>query len=237
MTVGLWHVFRREVTALFLSPVAYIVMVVFLTATGFLTFTAFFLEGRADLSSFFELVPITLGLVVPAVTMRLFAEEYASGSFETLMTLPVTTIDVVLGKFLAALGFVVAMVAPTLLYAVMVTRFGRLDWGPVAGGYVAIVLLAGLYCAIGTLASAITRNQIVAFIIGVAITAFLALVDRMLVLLPARLTGLIDAFAIAGRFDNIARGVIDSRDLIFFVTFQAVVVAIAYRLIETRRWR
>ena len=128
------HIFRKELKSYFVSPIAYIVISVFLLVTGWFFFSTFFLINQANLRNFFNLLPFVFSFIVPAVTMRLFAEELNIGSYETLLTMPVTFADVIMGKFMAAVVFVAAMLVPTLVYAVTIALLGRVDWGPVLGG-------------------------------------------------------------------------------------------------------
>jgi ABC-2 type transport system permease protein len=228
-------IFRKEFAAYFVSPIAYIVISIFLLVTGWLFFSTFFLFNQANLRNFFSLLPITFSFVVPAVTMRLFSEEFNVGSYEVLLTLPVTFADVVLGKFLAAVAFVSAMLIPTLSYPVTISLLGELDWGPVVGGYVGTVLLAGAFAAVGLFASSLTRNQIVAFIIGVAICFSLTLVDKMLFFLPQSLLGLLDYLGAGFHFENISKGVIDSRDILYFLSVSFVGLYGAQLVLEQKR--
>lgn len=212
------HIFRKEFSTYFLSPIAYIVISIFLLVTGWFFFTTFFILNQADLRNFFNMLPVIFSFVIPAVTMRLFSEELNVGSYETLLTLPVTYLDVVLGKFLAAVAFVAAMLLPTGLYAVTVAFLGQLDWGPVVGGYIGALLLGGAFSAVGLFASSLTRNQIIAFIIGVAICFSLTLIDRMLFFLPRGMLGFLGYLGAAHHFQNIAKGIIDSRDILYFLS-------------------
>jgi ABC-2 type transport system permease protein len=167
-------------------------------------------------------MPIILSFVVPAITMRLFSEELNIGSYETLLTMPVTFVDVVLGKFLAAVAFVGASLIPTLSYPITVSCLGQLDWGPVVGGYLGAMLLAAAFSAIGLFASSLTRNQIIAFIIGVAICFTLTLIDKMLFFLPQSLLGALEYLGADFHFNNISKGIIDSRDLLYFLSVSFV---------------
>ncbi len=212
------HIFRKEFSTYFLSPIAYIVISIFLLVTGWFFFTTFFILNQADLRNFFNMLPVIFSFVIPAVTMRLFSEELNVGSYETLLTLPVTYLDVVLGKFLAAVAFVAAMLLPTGLYAVTVAFLGQLDWGPVVGGYIGALMLGGAFSAVGLFASSLTRNQIIAFIIGVAICFSLTLIDRMLFFLPRGMLGFLGYLGAAHHFQNIAKGIIDSRDILYFLS-------------------
>ena len=212
------HIFKKEFKAYFISPIAYIVIAVFLLVTGWFFFTPFFLFNQANLRNFFALLPLVFSFVVPAVTMRLISEELNVGSYEILLTMPVTTLDIVLGKFLASVVFVAAMLMPTLAYPITVSLLGQLDWGPVFGGYVGAVFLGGAFSAIGLLASSLTRNQIIAFIAGMAICFGLTLIDKMLFFLPHSLLGILGYLGADYHFQNISKGIVDSRDILYFLS-------------------
>ena len=184
MSGSFLYIFSKEFKSYFLSPIAYIIIAIFLGITGFLFFSPFFLIGRADLRSFFSMLPIIFSFAIPAITMRSYSEELRSGSYEILITLPVTLLDVLLGKFLAVLSLVAIMILPTLSYPMFISLLGDLDWGPIMGGYLGALLLAASYCAIGLLASSLTRNQIVAFIVGLLFCFSLTMIDNMLIFFP-----------------------------------------------------
>lgn len=228
------QIFKKEFKSYFVSPIAYIVISIFLVVTGWFFFSPFFLFDQASLRQFFTLLPMTLSFVVPAVTMRLFAEERNVGSYEILFTLPVTDRQVVLGKYLAGLVFVAVMLAPTWVYAITVSLLGDLDWGPVFGGYLGTLLLGSAFTAIGLLASSLTRNQIIAFIIAAAICFALTLLDRMLLFLPRSLLGVFSSLGVESHFQNISKGIIDSRDVLYFLSVTFVGLYGAYLGIEER---
>jgi len=150
--------------------------------------------------------------------MRLISEEINVGSDEILLTMPVTIRDVILGKFLASVALVGAMMIPTIAYPLTVSFMGQLDWGPVVGGYVGAVFLGAAFSAVGLFASALTRNQIIAFIIGLATCFTLTLIDKMLYFLPQSLLGVFAYLGADFHFQNIAKGIIDSRDILYFVS-------------------
>ena len=212
------HIFRKEFSAYFVSPVAYIVISIFLLVTGWFFFSTFFIFNQANLRTFFTLLPIVFAFVIPAITMRSIAEELNVGSDEILLTMPVTHADVILGKFFASLAFIIAMLIPTLAYPLTVSFMGQLDWGPVLGGYIGAVFLGAAFTGVGMFASALTRNQIIAFIIGLAICFTLALIDKMLFFLPQSLLGVLSYLGADFHFQNIAKGIIDSRDILYFVS-------------------
>ena len=228
------HIFKKEFTGYFVSPVAYIVISIFLLVTGWFFFTTFFLVDQANLRNFFSMLPFVFSFVIPAVTMRLFAEEFNVGSYEILLTLPVTFREVILGKFLASIGFVVAMLLPSVAYAVTVAVLGQLDWGPVMGGYLGAVLLGSAFSAIGLFASSLTRNQIVAFIVGMAICFGLTLIDKVLFFLPQSLLGVLHFLGTDSHFQNISKGIIDSRDVIYFLSVSFIGLFAAHVAIQER---
>jgi ABC-2 type transport system permease protein len=212
------QIFRKDFRSYFVSPIAYIVIAIFLLVTGWFFFTTFFLFGQANLRNFFSLLPVIFSFVIPAITMRLISEELNIGSYETLMTMPVTYTGVIVGKFMAALAFVAALLLPTLAYPITVSVLGQMDWGPVIGGYVGAILLAAAFCAIGLFSSSLTRNQIIAFIIGMAICFSLTLIDKMLFFLPRSLLGVLAYLGADFHFQNISKGIIDTRDVIYFIS-------------------
>lgn len=229
-------IFKKEFKSYFISPIAYIVISIFLIIIGWLFYSTFFLDKQASLIRFFSLLPVTLSFIIPAVTMRLFSEEINVGSYEILLTMPVTFRAIILGKFLAAVCFVCVMISPTILYAITTTLLGKLDWGPVIGGYLGTILLAASFCAIGLLASSMTRNQVIAFIIGMAICfSMTLLIDFMLFFLPDYLVGIFQYLSANFHFQNIAKGVIDSRDVIYFISLSFVALFGANMIMQEKK--
>lgn len=228
------HILNKEFKDYFVSPIAYIVISIFLLVTGWFFFSSFFLYNQANLRNFFDLLPWTFAFVIPAITMRLFSEEINIGSYEILLTMPVTFLDVILGKLLASVVMVAAMLLPTFSYAVTVAFLGQLDWGPVIGGYLGAILMGAAYAAIGLFASALTRNQIIAFIIGMAICFCLTLIDKMLFLFPTKLVGLINYLGADYHFQNISKGIVDSRDILYFLTVVFVGLYGAYLAMQEK---
>ena len=212
------HILDKELKDYFISPIAYIVISIFLLVTGWFFFSTFFLLNQADLRNFFDLLPITFSFMIPAVTMRLFSEELNVGSFEILLTLPVTFTDIIFGKFFAGVLFIAAALAPTISYPIFISFIGELEWGPVIGGYIGAIFLGAAFTAVGLFASALTRNQIIAFIVGVGICFTLTIVDKMLFFFPRSLLSIINYFGADFHFNNIAKGVIDSRDILYFLS-------------------
>jgi len=184
---------------------------------------------------FFEILPILFAFFIPAVTMKLFAEERNIGSLEALLTMPLKLGDIVAGKILASTVFVVIMLLPTLVYPISILFVGSLDIGPVVGGYLGAILLGAAFSAIGVFTSSLTRNQIVSFIVALSICIFLTLVDKFLVLFPSVVVSIFQNIGADYHFKSIARGVVDSRDLIYFASVIALSVFGTIRTIEERR--
>lgn len=236
---GALAVARRELRTFFASPIAYIVLGGFLLLAGWLYFSTLFLAGQASLRGFFGTAPVLFALLVPAITMRSVAEERKSGTLELLLTMPLEDWQVVLGKYLAALGMVIAGLVFTLPYAFTVRALTAegvaFDWGPVAAGYLGLALLASAFIALGLWASALSRNQIVGFIIGLLVCLSLYLVDKFAVLLPSALAQALEYLSADYHFENIARGVIDTRDVLYYLTLTAAGLVLTTQVLGNLR--
>jgi ABC-2 type transport system permease protein len=229
-------IFRREIRSYFNSPVAYVVIVVFLAIIGWFFTSNLFLMNVASLRVVFELVPLVLLFFVPAITMRLLAEEKKSGTLELLTTKPVRDAEIILGKFLAAWALLAAALIPTLLYVLTLTFLGSPDLGPVVTGYLGLLFMGAVYIGIGLFASSITENQIVAFIISFLIILALFLMDKVLMYVPEGIASVVEFLGIDYHFGNIARGVIDSRNVIYFLSLLGFSLYGATVSLERRKW-
>jgi len=217
---------KRELASYFASPVAYVFLVIFLLLTGFLTFTAgaFFERGEASLGAFFAWHPWVYLVLVPAVGMRLWAEERRAGTLELLLTLPVTAWQAILGKFLACWLFLAIALALTFPVVVTVNVLGAPDNGAILAGYLGSLFLAGAYLAITCLTSALTRNQVIAFILAVVACLFLILAgfspvtDLLVRWASPAVVDTVAAFSVVTHFDGFQKGVVDSKDLLFFLS-------------------
>lgn len=230
---------RREMKTFFNSPIAYIVLGTFLLVGGWFFFAPLFLSRTASLRGFFQLAPLMFVFFVPAITMRLFAEERKSGTFELLLTLPMQDWEVVAGKFMGALGMMGAALACTLPYAItvsmLVAKGGHFDWGPVVAGYVGLLLLAASFAAVGLWASALSRNQIVAFIISLLLCFSLYFVDKFAVLFPESVSAALQFLSVDYHFNNIARGVLDTRDGVFYLSLITLGLLLTTRAVASAR--
>ena len=216
--------FRRELQSYFATPVAYVFIVIFLVLMGTFTFYlgGFYEQGQADLRAFFNFHPWLYLFLVPAISMRLWAEERKSGSVELLMTLPITPWQAVLGKFLAAWGFTGIALALTFPIWITVNYLGDPDNGTIFAAYIGSLLMAGGFLAIGSCLSAFTKNQVIAFVIsivacfGFLLSGFPMVLDVFSGWAPQVIVDAIASLSFLTHFSNISRGVIDFRDLIYF---------------------
>ena len=233
---------RRELGGYFATPVAWVFIVIFLLLQGALTFNLgqFFDRNQADLAPFFEFLPLVFVLLVPAITMRLWAEERRLGTIELLLTLPVGRGAAVVGKFLAAWAFCAIALALTFPFVITVNVLGSPDNGVIAAGYVGGLLLAGAFLAIGAAISALTKNQVIAFVLSVAVCFLFAassfpLVTDFLGRNAPVLVGIAGRLSVFARFDTFTRGVIEARDVIFFASFIGFWLFVNTLVVELRK--
>jgi len=231
----IWVMIKREISSFFSSPVAYITGALFLLLSGFLFFNVFFLQGRAEMRQFFQWLPVLFAFFIPALTMRLISEEKRSGSLETLITLPVNSADVIWAKFLGVVIFCGLMLIPTISYVITCAVYGDPDMGPIIAGYLGAILLIAAYCAIGLWASSITKNQIVAFFVAFTICIVLALIDKFLVFLPAGAVRFLQYISAGSHFTSISRGILDSRDIVYFLSVTTLFFIFAWESLERGR--
>jgi len=218
-------VLRRELRSYFVTPVAYVFLVIFLVLAGILTFYAgdFYARGQADLQPFFVMHPWLYLILVPAITMRMWAEEAKGGTLELLLTLPVTLWQALLGKFLAAWLFIGLALGLTFPIWITVNYLGSPDNGVILAGYLGSWLMAGTFVAIGSCLSALTRSQVIAFILTALVCVLLILVGQPQVLeffqgaLPRKLINAVAHLSMLRHFGSIARGVLDVRDMLYFL--------------------
>ncbi len=227
---NIWVIMRRELTGYFATPVAYVFLVIFLALSGSLTFYvgSFFERGQADLQSFFTYQPWLYLVLIPAISMRLWAEERKTGTAELLLTLPISMSEAVLGKFLAAWSFTALALVFSFPIWVTVNLLGSPDNGVIFAGYLGSLLMAGAYLAIGACFSALSKNQVVAFVVSAAVCFLFTLSGTPLVLnffagwLPQVAVEIVAGFSFLTHYAAMTRGVIDLRDIVFFASLIGV---------------
>jgi ABC-2 type transport system permease protein len=233
----IYTIAKREFGAYFKSAIAYIVLSIYLLIVGILFFSNFFTVGQASMEGFFGAMPLIFAFICPAISMRLLAEERGSGTIELLVTMPVRDSEVVIGKYLAAIGFLAVGLILTLPYAITVGKLGPMDSGPVITSYIGTLLLGSAFLAIGLFTSSMTKHQIVAYILALAICLFLWLLGRVVGLLPPSIGGLIQYASPQYHFDKVTRGVIELRNLVYYFSMIGVLVLASIQVLESRKWR
>ena len=252
----IWPIFKKEMRLYFTSPVAWVIITIFLFIAGYFFYSIFAFYTLASMQSamnpqmardlnvtdsvlrpLFSNVSVILLLLMPLITMRLFAEERRSGTIELLLTYPVRDGAVLLGKYLAALTLYAIMLALTLLYPGIIVYFARVEWGPLLTGYLGLLLMGATFLAVGIFASSLTENQIVA-----SITTFGVLLILWVVGWSAEYVGgawgrVLSHLSILEHFDTFARGVLDTKDVIYYVDVTLVALFLSLRSLETRRWK
>lgn len=228
---------KKELRSFFDSPIAYIVITIFLLISGWFFFSDLFLVNQASLRNLFNIIPFIFMFFIPAVAMRLISEEKRSGTIEVLLTLPVKDYEIILGKFLAGLILIFVAVILTLVYSLTLSGLGNLDFGSVAAGYLGLMFLGATYLSVGVFTSSLTQNQIVAFITGFVIVFALYMLDKVLIFLPGFLSSFFEYLSVNYHFSNISRGVIDSRDLIYYLSLIFFFLFLAVKALESRKWR
>lgn len=229
---------RRELYSYVVSPMPYVVTSVFLLINGVIFFL--YMSGgfpEATLRPILPTMAFLLLLIVPVLTMRLLAEEKATGTIELLMTFPITDTQVVLGKFLATLVVYLLMLVPTLAYVVILKVLGNTEWGPFLTAYLGLVLLGTSFISIGMFSSSLARNQIIAAVTGIGILLLLWVLGSAASVLGPRLSGIFAYLSINDHFSGFQQGVIDLKDVVFYLSVTAACLFMTVRVLESGRWR
>jgi len=230
---------KKELLSYFNSPIAYIFISVFLIVSNWLFFNTFFIVGLNNMRDYFNILPWIFLFLAPAMTMRLWAEEKKSGTIEFLLTLPITDWQVVIAKFISALTFLFITLLLSISIPISMVFLGSIDFGPIIGSYLGALLLGGSYIALGLFISSLTKNQIIAFILSLAFSflVFIIGADFLLINMPSWLLPIMRFFGMGNHFNNIAKGVIDSRDIIYYLSFIYLFLWLNQKNIENRGWK
>ncbi|MDQ2657596.1 MAG: ABC transporter permease subunit [Bacteroidota bacterium] len=235
---AIWTITKRELNSFFDSLIAYIMLVLFLGFSGFFTWllgSDIFLVGQASLESFFNVAFWTLFFFIPALTMRLLAEEKKTGTIELLLTKAITDRELLIGKFLATLLLVLIALLFTMPYVITLSNIGNIDTGQIFCGYLGLLLMSGMYTSIGLYASSITSNQIVAFLAALFIGLFFHIIFGALARQFHGWTGqVLEALSLTNHFESISRGVMDTRDLLYFLSVIVIGLSLAELSLEKR---
>ena len=238
MNNNILNIFRKEFSSYFTSPMAYIFLVVFAVVNGYFFSNTFFVIGQSDLRALFNIVPMVYLFFIPAITMGLIAKEKNLGTMEVMCTLPIKEYELVTGKYLAALSLILMGLLFTLVHFITLANFGtNIDYGALFTGYLGLFFAGAVYAAIGTFASSLFDNQVVAFIIGVFIVLMFFLFDKLLIFVPNFLASFIQYISVDYHLSNIARGVIDSRNIIYFISIIGLFLFATVQVLNSRKWK
>ena len=227
---------KRELGGFFNSPMAYIFLVIFAIVNGYFFTNTFFLFGQSDLRVLFDIVPLVYLFFIPAVSMGLIARENNLGTMETMSTMPLNSYEFVIGKFLAAfLLILLGLIATSIHLFTLISIGTNVDYGAIFSGYLGLALMGGTYAAIGTYASSVTENQVVAFIVGVFILLVFFMLDKTLVFVSPSIAGFVQFLAVDYHLSNISRGVIDSRNLVYFFSVIGFFIFLTIQTLEMKR--
>jgi ABC-2 type transport system permease protein len=234
---NIFFIWKKELRAYFSSIVAYIVVILFLLVTGALFWLNYFQEINVlSMRPFFNQAPLFLAFFAPAITMGLVATEKKSGTLQLLMTMPVTDFEIVAGKFLASVSLLAVVFAVTLFYPATLSQLGDLDWGATLAGYIGLLLLGGTYAAIGVMASSWTQDQVVSILLAFSMCFFLYVIDQLAGQPTGGFAAAVQYLSTNYHFQNIARGVVDLRDVLYYASVSAVCLIVAQASIASRRW-
>ncbi len=229
--------FIREFQAYFFSPMAYVVLTTFLIISGYFFFVILAASQEASVRYTLSNMAIVLLFISPLITMRLLAEERSSGTIETLMTDPVREVDVVIGKFLAGISFYILLLIPTLLYIVILKVVGNPDMGPVISGYVGLILMGSVFISIGVFASSLSKNQIVAGVISLVTLLLLWVIGWSGEMAPGKFAKVFAYLGFFDHFEPFQRGIIDTKDVIYYLTTAILFLFLTVRVLEAKKWR
>jgi len=235
----IYILFKKELMSYFNSPIAYIFIGVFLVAGNWLFFNSFFLVGQASVRNYFSLLPWIFLFLAPALTMRLWAEEKKTGTIEFLLTLPISDWQAVLAKFIGSLAFMFIALLLTITLPLTVFFLGNIDWGTVVGSYLGALFLGGSYLALGLFISSLTKNQIIAFVLALiaSFAIFIIGAEFVLMSVPQFIAPIMKFLGLGSHFYNIAKGVIDTKDIIYYSSFIFLFLWLNARVIENRGWK
>ena len=232
---------RRELSSYFYSPIAYVAMFLFLVAAGYLFWRDFVPGQPAGMRNIFDWMVWVLVFIIPVLSMGLLSQEWSSGTIEPLMTAPIDETDVVIGKFLGAVGFFAILLVPTLLYVALLKIYSQAELGPIFSGYLGIVLVGALFVSIGLFCSSLTRSQVVAAVSAVAILFLITIVPWEMLRAEGSTLGkawrTVADQGVYNRYAAFSRGVIALEHVVFFVVVTAVFLFFTVKVLESRRWK
>ncbi|MEE9557871.1 MAG: ABC transporter permease subunit [Candidatus Brocadiales bacterium] len=234
---GAATIFKREMMGFFYSPIAYVLIAIFLVFSGYFFATILALSQQATLSYSLANTQFILSIIAPIITMKLLSDEVRSGTIEMLMTAPVTDFEVVFGKFLAAWFLYLVMLAPTLLYVVFLQWVGQPDMGPVLSSYIGLALMGLMFVSIGLMMSAFTRSQMIAGISGIVTLVILFFMGYAASGTATWYAAALQYLGTYSHWEPFTKGMVNTKDILYYVTITALCLFITVRVVESRKWR
>jgi len=235
---NVWIIAKKEMLSYLHSPASYIVLFVFLLISGWFFTSPLFLVNQATLNSLFGIVPIVFVFFIPAITMNLISKEKDNGTIENLTTFPLSDAEIVWGKFTASVALLAVGLIFTLVHFITIALLGQnVDFGGIICGYIGLFLMGSAYSAIGIFASTLSNNQIIAFIIALLLVFFLFIIQYIIFFLPESMGAFFEYISTDYHFQNMARGIIDTRNLIYFGSLIAIFMKLAIVFLGTRKWK
>ncbi|MCK9331217.1 MAG: ABC transporter permease subunit [Candidatus Cloacimonetes bacterium] len=229
---------RKEIRTYLNSPASYVVLFVFLIISGWFFSSPLFLINQASLDTLFSIIPIIFVFFIPAITMSLISREKDSGTIESLTTFPLSDFEIISGKFLASVSLIIIGLIFTLIHLLTISFLGQnVDFGAIFCAYLGVILMGAAYSAIGIFSSTLSNNQIISFIIALLIIFFLFVLQFILFFLPSSLAEFFQFLSTEYHFSNLSRGIIDSRNIIYFGSLIAIFLKLATVIMETRKWK
>ncbi|MBD3272307.1 MAG: ABC transporter permease subunit [Elusimicrobia bacterium] len=228
---------EKEIRSFFNSPVAYIAITIFLLWVGWFFASPIFLIQQVTINHMLENIPLILVFITPAITMRLMAEEYKLGTIETLSIQPIEDHEIIIGKYCAAVFLLSVAILGSLIHPISLMFLGEVDWGQVVSSYIGLLLMGSAFASVGLFASSLTRNQIIAWLTGMFLCFIFFLVGKILIIVPGFIRPIVDFIGMDSHFENFAKGVIDTRDVLYFASIIIVFVYASLLVVVNKRWR
>ena len=231
------HIYLKELRSYFNGPMAYIFLVIFSLVTGYFFSNTFFIFGQSDMRALFQIVPLVYLFFIPAITMGIISKEKNTGTMEVMCTLPIKDHEFVVGKYLAILTLLeVALFLTSIMFINLVFVGTNIDYGAVFTGYLGLFLAGAVYASMGLFASSLTDNQVVGFIIAIFFVLIFFLIDKLLIFMPHSIAGTMQYLSIDYHLSNISKGVLDTRNLIYFFSMITLFIMLTIESLNSRKW-
>ena len=231
------HIYLKELRSYFNGPMAYIFLVIFSLVTGYFFSNTFFIFGQSDMRALFQIVPLVYLFFIPAITMGIISKEKNTGTMEVMCTLPIKDHEFVLGKYLAILTLLeVALFLTGVMFINLIFVGTNIDYGAVFTGYLGLFLAGAVYASMGLFASSLTDNQVVGFIIAIFFVLIFFLIDKLLIFMPHSIAGTMQYLSIDYHLSNISKGVLDTRNLIYFFSMITLFIMLTIESLNSRKW-